>query len=140
MAQAAESAAAAAGVPVLRVDRPAVELAAAAASAGSGRIAMVTSLPTARAVTVSLFRQISDADVAPVVCDDLHALFDAGDPAGFHREVAGRVRREARGVDAVLLAQASLAGAGALLGDFGVPVLSTPEAAVRAALASDRRF
>ena len=54
---------------------------------------------------MNLFRQISDADVAPVVCDDLHALFDAGDPAGFHREVAGRVRREARGVDAVLLAQ-----------------------------------
>lgn len=88
---------------------------------------------------MNLFRQISDADVAPVVCDDLHALFDAGDPAGFTARWPGGSGAR-RGAWTLLLAQASLAGAGALLGDFGVPVLSTPEAAVRAALASDQLF
>ncbi|MCZ0813787.1 MAG: hypothetical protein ACQEVT_13050 [Pseudomonadota bacterium] len=64
-------------------------------------------------------------------------LFLAGEHEAFEAAIAGAIRDAApdvAGLGAVVLAQASMAGAARRLGDLGVPVLASPELALRAAL------
>ncbi|MBI9114402.1 hypothetical protein [Sanguibacter suaedae] len=84
-----------------------------------------------------------------VRCEAAWASFEAGDAAGYAdavavavREAAGRSKDEpvdgsgpstGGPLDVVVLAQASMAPAADLLRDLGVPVLSSPRAAVRRA-------
>ena len=65
---------------------------------------------------------------------DLWPLFEAGELKCFAAEIATRVREEAHDIACVVLAQASMAGAAAYLGDLEMPVLSSPELAFRAML------
>ena len=64
-------------------------------------------------------------------------LFEAGEQAAFDAVVAGEVRQvigSGREIGCVVLAQVSMAGAAELLGDLSVPVLASPELALRAGL------
>jgi len=68
-------------------------------------------------------------------------LFQAGEHEAFEAAIAAAIREAAPDVealDAVVLAQASMAGAARRLGDLGVPVLASPELALRAALEGTR--
>ena len=116
------------GVPVLRLDRPMAE----AAVALGGRIAVVASTESTLAPTRDLLLECAaDADVTLAPCLGAWAFFEAGDLDGYHQAVAAHVRT--LDADVIVLAQASMAPAAALLGDFGHPVLSSPISAVDAA-------
>jgi len=68
-------------------------------------------------------------------------LFQAGEHEAFEAAIAAAIREAAPDVealDAAVLAQASMAGAARRLGDLGVPVLASPELALRAALEGTR--
>ncbi|MFD4989897.1 arylsulfatase [Streptomyces sp. NPDC058374] len=128
----------AAPVPVLRVDRPMAE--AAVARAGDGRITVVAALASTLGPTAGLVAETADrAGRAPRVTTLLVPgawdLFEAGDTTGYHRAVADAVA-PLTGTDAVVLAQASMEPARALL-PGRPPVFASPgpgfAAAARAA-------
>ncbi len=76
--------------------------------------------------------------VLPLPLPQYWPLFEAGEADAFRAVIAGEIRQavtahpEVRGV---ILAQVSMAGAEARLTDLGVPVLTSPEAGLRAGLA-----
>jgi Asp/Glu/hydantoin racemase len=132
---AAEEVSSGLGAPVLRVDRPMAE----AALAAGGRILVAACLDSTLGPTLGLLREVADAngirpDLRPLVLADAWALFEAGDRTGFARALADGIRARTGDAEAIVLAQASMAGAAALLADLAVPVLSSPELGVARAL------
>ncbi|MFE7288521.1 aspartate/glutamate racemase family protein [Streptomyces noursei] len=137
----AEAAGAAAGVPVLRVDRP---MAAEAVAAGP-RLAVLATVESTLAPTTELIadearRAGRPAEVRTVLVPDAWERFQNGDREGSLAAVVAAVRREraAGGIDALVLAQASMAPAVERLVDdghpgAGVPVLASPRSGLRAA-------
>ncbi|WP_158621505.1 aspartate/glutamate racemase family protein [Streptomyces triticirhizae] len=122
-------------VPVLRVDRPMAE---AAVRAGR-RIGVVTATASSVEPTNALLTECARAagrevELLPAPCLDAWDLFTAGDLDGYARRIADHARRLAAEVDVVVLAQASMTPAVALLGDLPVPVLTTPRPAVEEAV------
>jgi hypothetical protein len=135
----AEVAAVPSHVRVMRIDRPMAEL----AVASGRRILAVAALQSTFSPTTTLLAQIASnaqrsLEVVEVLCEKAWPLFEAGDHAGYLREIAGEVERVARPADLVLLAQASMAPAADLLRHLGVPILSSPELGLRAAMAMYR--
>ncbi|MEV8550107.1 aspartate/glutamate racemase family protein [Streptomyces glaucescens] len=136
----AEGAAAAAGVPVLRVDRP---MAAAAVAAGP-RVVVLAALestlgPTAGLIEEEARRAGRAVAVRTVLVDGAWSRFEAGDSEGYVRRVAAAADAlTPAGADVIVLAQASMAPAQRLT-TTAVPVLSSPRpglaAAAEAALA-----
>lgn len=128
----AEELASADGPTVTRVDRPMAE---AAVAAGS-RIGLGYSLESTVVPTTSLLWEVArDAgraiDLDLIGCESAWKHFESGDLPRYLAEIADAIRLRARDVDVVVLAQASMAPASELLRDTGVPVLSSPELAVR---------
>lgn len=138
LGDAAEQLAETVGLPVLRVDRPMMEL---AAEIG-GRIAVVMAIESTVAPTLELLRQhleASDASGAVVIearCFEAWRAFEAGDVRGYADQVAQCCREVADQADVILLGQASMAAAAAELTDLSVPVLCTPSTAVDRAIAT----
>ena len=156
---AVEAAADGIDVPVLRVDRP---LAEAAVAAGS-RLLVVAALETTLAPTRALLEDAAaqagrDVSLERLSLPVAWEAFEAGDGEGYRRQIAEAVRKAigdaaagngtggngtegngAGGFDAVVLAQASMAGAAEALADLGIPVLSSPRLAVERAAALYRR-
>lgn len=121
----AEEAAAGAGVPVLRVDRP---MAAAAVAAGS-RVVVLAALESTLRPTVALVEEEAgragrSVEVRTVLVEGAWERFEAGDSAGYVRRVADAADA-VTGADAIVLAQASMAPA-ERLATTPVPVLSSP--------------
>jgi len=123
-----------AGVPVIRVDRT---MAAAAVRAGR-RILVVACLATAAEPALDLIAE--EARRAAVAVEPRVELFAGawtrfleGDMPRYLRAVADGTMLVRRDADVVVLAQASMAGAAALLQDLPVPVLSSPAAGLAAA-------
>lgn len=119
------------GVPVVRIDRPMAEEAVAA----GGRVAVVAAVESTLAPTRQLLEECAAAAGTGAVvldspCVAAWALFEAGNQDGYLERIARHVRRLPDGVDAVVLAQASMAGAVLLLTDLAVPVFSSPTSAV----------
>ncbi|MEU6733413.1 aspartate/glutamate racemase family protein [Streptomyces physcomitrii] len=128
----AESASAAAGVPVLRVDRP---MAAEAVATGP-RIVVLAALAETLEPTTGLIAEEArraGREVAPrsVLVPGAWELFRSGDGEGYIARVAAAAR-EVSGADVLVLAQASMAPARALL-TGGPPVLSSPRPGLAAA-------
>jgi hypothetical protein len=120
---------------VLRADRPMAE----AAVAAGPRIAVVVSTASTLEPTMSLLRSTADRAGTEVTlieapCPGAWALFLAGDLDGYARTVADHARGAATGADVVVLAQASMTPAAALLTDLLVPVLTSPRTAVAEAV------
>jgi hypothetical protein len=110
------------------------------AVAGGGRVAVVAAVESTLGPTRQLFEECaaacgSAAVVVDAPCLEAWALFEAGDHAGYHELIARHVRGLAEDFDVVVLAQASMAPAAALLADLAVPVLSSPRLAVARAVA-----
>jgi Asp/Glu/hydantoin racemase len=123
------------GGTVLRADRPMAE----AAVAAGPRVAVVVSTASTVEPTLGLLRSGAEragTEVAliEVPCPGAWELFLAGDLDGYAREVAGHARGIAPGVDVVVLAQASMTPAAALLTDLPIPVLTSPRTAVAEAV------
>lgn len=119
---------------VVRIDRPMAE-----AAARYPRIGVGYAVESTLAPTRALLAEVGAGDrVVEIACPAAWPLFEAGDLPGYHAAVADRVRAAAGAVDVVLLAQASMAPAAALLADLPVPVLTSPALAVREAVSRAR--
>ena len=135
----ADDAAAEAGVPILRIDRPMAE----AAVAAGERITVAATLATTIGPTVDL---VADAarragkavDIESVVFAEARARLVAGDAEGHHRIIADGLHAAASSADAIVLAQASMTPALALCADIGLPLLTSPRSGLEAAIAHYR--
>ena len=130
----AERAPAPARPPVLRIDRP---MAADAVRHGR-RIAVVAALESTIEPTMALLRDeaaTAGADVAieSLPCFGAWPLFESGDLDAYHRFIAAHVDGIDASYDIVVLAQATMAPAAALVAELP-RVRSSPVAAVEAAL------
>jgi hypothetical protein len=130
----AESAAALTRAAVLRVDRPMIEE---ALEEGS-RIAVAAALASTLGPTRSLLERVAaeqgrGVTIREIVIADAWERLATGDEPGYAARIAERLRAEAGEVDAIVLAQASMAGAVELLGDLGIPVLASPKLGAAAA-------
>lgn len=135
----AEEIGALAGLRVVRVDRPMTEQAVEIAATGGGRVVVLAAVESTLAPTRALFDEVVLATGAGVSVDvrlveDAWERFEAGDPDGYLAAVAAALPSAAESADVVVLAQASMADAAALV-DVPVPVLTSPRSAVEAALA-----
>lgn len=124
------------GLPTLRVDRPMAERAVAAGP----RILLVACLSSTLVPTGALLREVAAAQGRPVEIETMFLptawnLLQRGDEAGFARAIAQAVLDSPSCVDAVVLAQASMAPAAELLADLPAPVYSSPRLGLAAALA-----
>jgi aspartate/glutamate racemase len=126
-------------LPTFRVDRPMAE----AAVAAGPRIAVLATLESTLRPTTDLLRSVA-GERGAVVAITQHLVagawerYEAGDIPAFLEAVAGACAAlDTTGVDAVVLAQASMAGAAGRVA-LDVPVLTSPRPAVRAAAAAAR--
>ena len=146
---AVEAAAAEIAVPVLRVDRPMAE----AAVVAGGRLLVVAALETTLAPTQALLKDAAsragrEVDLEVLSLSEAWEAFESGDREAYLRQIADAVRDAVEdagarngtgGFDAVVLAQASMAGAAEQLADIGTPVLASPRLAVERAAELYRR-
>ncbi|MEQ9694466.1 hypothetical protein [Shimia sp. SDUM112013] len=126
----------------LRIDGPMMEKAAVI----GGPILLVYALESTRdtsleTLDIALKKAGTPADVTLLDLSQFWPLFEAAEYEAFAACMAGGVRDalEQRPFGCVVLAQASMASATALLADIAPPVLSSPETALRAALAGQAR-
>ncbi|MFD0022990.1 aspartate/glutamate racemase family protein [Streptomyces sp. NPDC058382] len=131
----AESAGAALGVPVLRVDRPM-----AAAAARARRVTVIAALTATIEPTLALLAEEADragrhpAAVRTVLVDGAWERFEAGDRDGYLDLVAAAADA-VTDADVIVLAQASMADAVTRTATR-VPVLSSPRPGLGAAAAA----
>lgn len=116
--------------PVLRVDRAMAE----AAVASATRIGVVATLPTTLDPTADLVRRVAAEqgkaiELIPHLCEGAFDAVMAGDGATHDRIVGEGLTTALADVDAIVLAQASMARVVASLPEGAVkaPVLSSPE-------------
>lgn len=119
--------------PVLRVDRPMAEK---ALSIGS-RIGVLATLPTTLKPTADLVRNVAAEqgkaiEIVEHLCEGAFDAVMAGDGATHDRIVGEALTEAMKGVDAIVLAQASMARVLATLpeGAVAAPVFSSPELGV----------
>ena len=96
-----------------------------------------TAAPSLAALERALARADKTARVIPLPLPQFWPLFEAGETDAFAACIAGAIRDALPATQpaCILLAQASMAPAATLLADLKTPVLTTPETALRAALA-----
>ncbi len=120
---------------VLRVDRPMVE----EALRLGPNVTVAAALESTLIPTISLIEDVAsdlgvDVRVTPLVLTHAWPLFEQGDLDGYYEAIA-QALAQVRDADAVVLAQASMAGAIDRLAEQSVPILASPLLGVRAALA-----
>ncbi len=121
--------------PVLRVDRAMAERAVALGP----RILLVAAVASTLAPTRALLLDAAahagkTVQLSELLCDTAWRHFELGDQAGYLAAIAERIRDAAVDVDAIVLAQASMAGAAELCADLPIPILSSPRLGLEAAL------
>jgi len=122
--------------PVLRIDTPM----AAQASRLGARVGVLATVPTTLAPTADLIERLArqagrQVQVTRRVVDGAYAARLAGDGETHDRLVLAALQVLSGEVDVIVLAQASMARLLASLGDAGgVPVLSSPDSGIAAAL------
>lgn len=129
----------AAAAGAIRIDQPMMQ----AAAALPGDVLMAYCLdstlrPSLDLLEAELARAGRRARVHTLPLKALWPLFEAGETGRFAMGIASETRQEARRLSdlgSIVLAQTSMAGAADHLRDLGIPVLSSPELALRAALA-----
>ena len=120
------------GLDVVRVDRPMAER----AMQVGGRVVVVAAVESTLGPTRELLESVADAHGSDVVIDvrlvdGAWERFEAGDDEGYVAAIADALPELATEADVIVLAQASMAPAAALV-EVGVPVLSSPRLAVEA--------
>jgi Asp/Glu/hydantoin racemase len=125
-------------VPVLRIDEPM----ASAAIASGRRIGVLATVASTLNPTVDLLRRCAedlekDVEITPVLRDGAFTAMRSGDGAGHDEIIVEALMELAADVDAIVLAQASMARVVATLepGALSVPVFSSPSSGM-AGLAS----
>ena len=122
------------GASVLRIDRPMAERAVALRRP----ILLIAATPTAMTTAVALLDEAANGAARPaqreLLCSEAWARFQSGDYSGYASALAQQVDEHAHAGDVVMLAQASMAPAAALVSRSDIEVLSSPDVGVRAAL------
>lgn len=133
MGRAVEASRALCSVPVMRVDEPMAELAVATGS----RIGVIATLPSTLEPTVALIQSKAASAGKTIamtsqVVDGAFAAVISGDGATHDALVGAALKKLARGVDVIVLAQASMARVVNSLPpeDKPVPILSSPKLAI----------
>jgi Asp/Glu/hydantoin racemase len=123
-------------IPVVRIDEAMAE----AAVRMGPRIGVMATLRTTLEPTIALLHQKAaeagiEIEIVDSLCDGAFDAVLAGDTAKHDRILSEALKNEMQGVDVVVLAQASMARVVAALpdGTLSMPVLSSPELAVRSA-------
>lgn len=123
-------------IPVVRIDEAMAETAVAQAHS----IGVMATLRTTLEPTLALLRAKAaeagrDVELVPSLCDGAFEAVLAGDTATHDRILTAALLEEMKGVDLVVLAQASMARVVKAMppGTLPMPVLSSPELAVRQA-------
>ena len=116
---------------VFRVDRP---MARCAVRSGP-RILVLAALESTLEPTRALIEEEAATRgtmvrIGMVTVPDAWRHFERGDLAAYTEAVAATARARRDEADAVVLAQASMAGSESLLADLGIPVLSSPRLAI----------
>lgn len=122
----------------LRIDWPMMQ----AAAHTGGSILLAYALDSTYEPSLALLDRALEATgtrqkVHPLPLTQYWPLFEAGEHAAFTSVIAGEIRQAAMTLpklSCVVLAQASMAPAADRLSDMRVPVLASPELALRAAL------
>lgn len=129
--------AAAEAAGAIRIDTPMMDR---AAQIG-GKIVMAYALRSTETVSraaldAALTQRGMPAEVQMLFLGEFWPLFEAGEHTAFAACIASALRDTHRNApaDCIVLAQASMAGAAPLLADLGVPVLASPEIALRQVL------
>lgn len=91
--------------------------------------------PTGKLIQESAAALRTEVELEHFLIPDAWSLFQQGDREAYIQAVAAAVRPRASSADVVVLAQASMAPAVALLSDLRVEVLASPSLGVRRALA-----
>jgi hypothetical protein len=124
------------GLEVIRIDRPMLRR---AVTLGP-RIGVLAALkstiePTTRVLAEEAADAGADISLEVSVVDGAWDAFLAGDAEVYHSRIAQAARALSNRCDAVVLAQASMEPAAALLAGLGTPVLTSPRSAVEAVAA-----
>lgn len=139
--ESAELAAGAVGVPVVRVDAAMADEAVRAAGGGGRIVVLATNTatlgPTGRLLERSAIALDRPPAVTTRVLTEAGAARGSGDDARADSLIADAVRAAAEEAEVVVLAQASMAPAAALA-RVDIPVLSSPESGLAAALEAAR--
>ncbi|RKT27804.1 hypothetical protein BXY70_3154 [Roseovarius halotolerans] len=126
----------------MRIDWPMMQAAARRGGAVMLAYAAESTLEPSRALLERAIR--AEGGTGPVhllALTEFWPLFQAGEHEAFEAAIAAAIRAavpDIEGPGVVVLAQASMAGAAERLDDLGVPVLASPEQALRAALGAAR--
>jgi Asp/Glu/hydantoin racemase len=120
-------------IPVIRVDEAMAE----AAVRMGRRIGVMATLRTTLEPTIALLREKADEagieiEIVESLCDGAFDAVLAGDSITHDRILSQALRNEMKGVDVVILAQASMARVVKTMpeGSLAMPVLSSPKMAV----------
>jgi hypothetical protein len=124
------------GLKVIRIDRPMLRR---AVTLGP-RIGVLAALastvePTARVLAEEAADAGADVSVEVSLVDGAWDAFRRGDAEGYHSRIAEGALALASRCDVVVLAQASMEPAAALLAGLATPVLTSPRSAVEAVAA-----
>lgn len=122
---------------VLRVDRPMAERAVALGQRILVAAALESTVAPTRALVLQAARAASkQIELRELLCAPAWAFFERGDLAGYAQAIADALHGGAGDADVIVLAQASMAAAGPLCADMGIPILSSPRLGLEAALAA----
>ena len=135
LGQAAEEAGRRLGKPVMRIDRPMAE----EAVRIGGHVVVAACLATTIDPTTDLLKEVAveqgrQVDLSMLLIPDAWPLFERNEKEAYERMIAEEVRAVAGDCSAVVLAQASMAGAAHFCQDLALPVLSSPVMGVQYAL------
>jgi Asp/Glu/hydantoin racemase len=124
--------------PVIRIDEAMAE----AAVRMGRRIGVMATLSTTLEPTIALLREKAaeaaiEIEIVASLCDGAFDAVLAGNTAAHDRILSEALKSEMKGVDVVILAQASMARVVTAMpdGTLSMPVLSSPELAVKSARA-----
>lgn len=122
------------GKNVIRIDRPMAEM---AVQAGS-RIGIAAALRSTLAPTASLLRDVARASgrgiiLTEILCENAWSRKEAGDEDGYINDIVINIEDACRTakLDAVVLAQGSMAAAARKCALISAPVFASPETAIR---------
>lgn len=123
------------GCPVMRIDRPMAEQ----AVASGRRVVVLAALPSTLRPTRDLLHGIAAERQQPIqlveiLCESAWSLFERGDVDGYAAAIGRTIEATALPDDVVVLAQASMAPAAALVAHLGIPISSSPRSGVEAAI------
>jgi hypothetical protein len=127
------------GAVLIRIDRPMAQ----AAVVLADHILVVATLASTLRPTTALLKDAAatvgkTVRISKLFCSEAWEKFERGDIPAYHRQIAACLQRESLTYGVIVFAQASMAGARALCEGISIPILSSPQLGVTAAVSAYR--